>query len=181
MRVKDIDYKHLKCLVNGDKKALSFLYQKYYAQVYHFASLYVDNEDDVTDIVQDIYLKIWLNREKVDPKKDFSNYLFIVTRNHIFNLKRQINNKFTFIVALDVLDESIESADQDLEAQELKIIIDETIKSLPDRQKEVFLLSRKHSLTNKEISSKLQISVKTVENHMTKALSALREVINQLI
>lgn len=178
--MENTDKHYLEGLRKGDQAAVSFLYEKYYGQVFHFASLYIKNESDVKDIVQDIFLKVWNNRCKVDPTQNFENYLFIITRNHIFNIKRQIKNKFTFITTLDALDIYSETFEEDIEMKEIKLIVEKAIATLPDRQKEIFILSRKHSLTNKGISEQLKISVKTVESHMTKALSTIRKVINNI-
>lgn len=174
------DKHYLEGLKKGNQDSISFLYKKYYGHVFHFASLYINNESDVKDIVQDVFLKVWSNRSKVDPTQNFENYLFIITRNHIFNIKRQIKNKFTFITTLDALDIYSEAFDEDLEMKEVKEIIEEVIDSLPNRQKEIFILSRKYSLTNRSISEQLKISIKTVESHMTKALATIRKAINNL-
>ena len=181
METNNNERKYLCAFIQGDRKALTYLYNKYYVQVFHFASLYVRDEDEVKDIAQEVFLRVWENRNKLDPDSDFNNYLFIVTRNYIFNLKRRIKNQYTFMISLDALaNYSSSMGNNDMEAKELRMVVDLCVKSLPRRQKEVFTLSREKSFTNKEISQKLNISIKTVENHMTKALSTIRDAINKI-
>lgn len=126
----------------------------------------------VEELALDIFLNIWANKNMPDIYHSIKAYLFQAARNKCLNELRK--KKQT--VSLDEL--KMEIADtylMTLERDELYNLIQEAVSTLPDRCKEVFQLSRDENLTNKEIANKLDISVKTVEVQITKALRRLRE------
>lgn len=159
----------------GDKEAFTFLYERYWPKVYNFTNLYVLSSDAAEEIVQEVFIKLWENRESIDEQKNFDGYLFIVTRNLIFNHSRQdFNRTFYQDTLFDAIEEP-HSVEEELETADLREYIYSLIGMLPPRQKEVFKLSREEHLTYGEIAQKLQISEKTVERHMGEALKFLRK------
>lgn len=160
---------------NGDKEAFTFLYQRYWSKVYNFTNLYILSPDASEEIVQEVFIKLWENREDIDEHKNFDGYLFIITRNLIFNHSRQdFNRLFYQATMLKAVEESY-SVEEELETADLREYIHSLIDMLPPRQQEVFRMSREDQLTYNEIAQKLQISEKTVERHMTEALKFLRK------
>ena len=170
------EYQLVKSLKNGSHTAFTCLYNRYAKQVFNFSKLYVSVEVS-EEIVQDVFIKLWFNRSQISIDKNFEGYLFIITRNHIFDQCRKNKNSNYFMLSL--LSAFEYQSDDDLEGElcsaELKEIIEGLIENLPPRCKEVFYLSRYEQLTNAEIANKLGISKKTVEAAITRALKYLKE------
>ena len=159
----------------GDKEAFEHLYRQYYQKVYNFACLYNTSSVEVEEIVQEVFVKLWESRDFIDADKNFEGYLFIITRNFIFNSSRRFfNEAFYQVTVLEAMDESY-NIEEELEASDLQNHLKALMDMLPPRQREVFLLSRTEHLTYKEIAARLQISEKTVEHHISDALKFLKK------
>lgn len=160
---------------NGDQDAFAYIYERYWPKVYNFTNLYILSPDCSEEIVQEVFIKLWENRADIDEHKNFDGYLFIITRNLIFNHSRKNFNLIFYQTTLQEAIEEPHSVEEELESADLREYINVLIGSLPPRQKEVFKLSREEQLTYNEIAKKLRISEKTVERHMGEALKFLRK------
>lgn len=159
----------------GEKSAFERLYNRYWAQVYNFTGIYINNSVEKEDIVQQTFLKLWELKGKLDPEKGIEGLLFIMTRNQIFNFTHKGVNEAAMKEALmNLKEESSNELEEQIEAQELEKYIDTLVELLPPRQKEAFLLSRKNGMTYKEISKIMGISEKGVEQNIYLALKFLR-------
>lgn len=172
--------KVLERLKEGEHEAFTQLYNAYWNQVYNFSRLYVSSVEDCKEIVQQVFVKVWEARTLIKEKENFRGFLFIITRNIVFNLsKKSFNESFYKMSVLSAFSDSMEQANCDVEeeimASQLNDYINQLVDSLPARQKEVFVLSRQHHLSHKEIVSRLDISEKTVEQHIYKVLKFLKE------
>lgn len=164
-------------LKNGDHDAFAWIYNKYWSQVYEFCRLYITSPEDAKEIIQQVFVKVWEARYLIKENENFKGFLFIITRNLIFNQsKKSFNENFYKLSVLNAFSTEQEGYDMEEEivASQLKEFIDELINMLPPRQKEVFLLSRESHLSYKEISLRLCISEKTVEHHITKAMRFIK-------
>lgn len=167
-------------LKEGKHEAFEWVYNTYWSQVYNFCRLYITSIEDTKEIVQQVFVKIWEAREFIKEEENFKGFLFIVTRNIIFNQsKRKFNEDFYKLSVLSAYSPSDEHTahgiEEEIEGAQLGQYINQLIDALPPRQKEVFLLSRKSHLSYKEISTRLDISEKTVEHHIAKAIKFLRQ------
>lgn len=159
---------------NGDKAAFELLYKRYWRKVYNFTNLYIASAIDVEEVVQEVFIKIWDARAFVDETKNFEGFLFIVTRNLIFNrFRSSFNEAFYQMTVLESVADSYNVEDE-LVASDLHNHLNMLLEMLPPRQREVFHLSRQEHLTYKEISLRLQISEKTVEHHISNVLKFLK-------
>jgi len=157
-----------------DEKLLEGLFRKYFATLCVFARQYVFDNDKVKDIVHDVFINIWEKGELYSSDALVKGYLYTSVRNRCFNYLRD-NKKFhTDMDALSFSFCAPETGNK-TEYAELENIINEAINSLPEKCREIFLLSRNEMLKYNEIAEKLGISVKTVEAQMSKALRILRE------
>ena len=155
-------------LKNGSHEAFSFLYQQYWNAMYNFTRLYINSIDDSKEIVQQVFIKLWESRALLKEDENFKGFLFIITRNIVFNsFKRSFNENSYKISVLRAFSETIY-------ANELKEYLQLLINALPPRQKEIFLLSREENLSYQEIADKLGISIKTVEHSISKSLKYLK-------
>lgn len=126
------------------------------------------------EIVQEVFIKLWESRTSLDETKHFEGFLFIMTRNMIFNRSRASFNK-TFY-QMTVLEAVVDSYDveQEIEASDLRKHLEAMVGTLSPRQQEIFRLSREQHLTYKEIAESLQISERTVEHHISDVLRFLK-------
>lgn len=173
---KNEDEKMVKALQRGDIFAFNELFHKYSQKIYNFIIKHIRREDDVEDLMQEIFICIWNRRKSIDEKQSFNGYLFAITLNAIRKYFRRKNTDDKAVYRwLEEIEPYSNITALTLEYNELEKIAEEMIEKLPPRRRMVFLLSRKEGLTNDEIASILKIKKKTVENHLNLALSYLRE------
>lgn len=178
---------HISKLREGDLLAFEYIYNQWNAKVYYFVKNMVRNDIFlVEDIVQSVFVKLWEIKETVDPDGNLGGYLFKIAKNMVLNqLKRQIHHDRYQAneIASDISYLGNNVIEQELDVRFLESILEEYIFELPEKRRQVFILSRKYYMTNKQIAEHLGISVNTVESQMTKALATLRlklDKINQL-
>lgn len=160
----------------GDRDAFEYLYRNYCSKVYQFTRLYITSTHDAEEIVQEVFLKLWEVHHLLDETKSFSGFLFIITRNIIFNLSRKsFNESFYKLTILETLEEDSYDLEEELEASDLHEYINNLLETLPERQQEIFKLSRNHQLTYKEIAAQLNISEKIVEHNISNTLKFLKK------
>ena len=173
--VKMIQKELIQKLKKGDDEAFSAMYKLYWEKVYNFSRLYLASSEDVAEIVQEVFIKLWETRHLIDEEQSFEGFLFIITRNQIFKYSRKrLNYSFLKMTVMQSIEKSYEEEDQ-LEIADLKKHLSVLISQLPERQQEIFRLSRERHMTYKQIAEQLSISEKTVEYHMTAALKYLRK------
>jgi RNA polymerase sigma-70 factor, ECF subfamily len=171
----------LQDLDNDDKKALEELFNYYYPRLYQFSRSFLKLEEGIDDILQEVFIKIWKNRANIRSSETFNPFIFAITRNLLLNELRSRLSKQKIkdeIFKLSVTEE-YQSFDK-FEYAELKETIDQIVNELPEKQKEVFILSRFECLSHKEISEKLNISTKTVEYHISQSINTIKSKLKQL-
>ncbi|MCB0570474.1 MAG: RNA polymerase sigma-70 factor [Phaeodactylibacter sp.] len=156
------------------ERQLQALFQRFQPMLVAYACQYLRSEDDAREAVQDVFLGVWNNREHLQLDESLKPYLFTATRNKALNyLNRRRLNAISLEEAPAYASEG-PSVVAEMEAEELRAIIYDEVRQLPDRCREIFQLSRHEKLSNKEIAERLSVSEKTVENQMTIALRRLR-------
>jgi RNA polymerase sigma-70 factor (ECF subfamily) len=151
------------------------LFRSHFSGLCFFAHKYVKDFETAKEIVQDAFLSMWEKRETIDMDRPVKSYLTMVIHNKCTNYLRD-NRKFDqYILHIENLLEvpEYEGADS-MVANELKAKIDDAIQELPEKCREIFVLNRYENLKYHEIADKLQISLKTVETQMSKALQHMR-------
>ncbi|NCC09225.1 MAG: RNA polymerase sigma-70 factor [Bacteroidia bacterium] len=165
-------------LKQGSQEAFTALYKHYWAKVYHFSNLYLSSESEKEEVVQEVFVRLWEVRDFIKPEESFKGFLFIITRNIIFNNFRKSFRETTY--KQTVLQAAFEEYDMEesIETADLRSYIKGLVSQLTPRQQEVFRLSREQHLSYREISKQLDISEKTVERHINDALRFLRKNIH---
>ncbi len=172
---KNEDEHLVKALQRGDIFAFNELFHKYSQKIYNFSIKHIGREEDVKDLLQEIFVTIWNVRKDIDEKQSFNGYLFAITLNAIRKYFRRKNTDNKLVHRwLEEIEPYSNITVQTLEYNELAKMADDLIEKLPPRRRMVFVLSRKDGLTNEEIARILKIKKKTVENHLNLALSYLR-------
>lgn len=162
-------------LRSGDEAAFTELYERYQGLLYIYACKIMKDEELAEDVIQELFIALWDKRETIDVKKSFSSYLYSAVRFRFFDLldKQKVRADYAQSFQL-FLDKGEYQTDNYVAEKELAAIIEKEINSLPEKMREVLLLSRRENLTNKEIAERLNISEKTVKNQLSSALKVLR-------
>ncbi len=168
-------------LSKNNDSALEELFNYYYPRLYNFSKAFLKIENGIDDILQEVFVKIWENRKNIKSKETFNAFIYTITRNLLLNeLRSRLNNqKLMTEIQKNAVAEEFASV-QLIEYKEMSTKITEVINQLPDRQKEVFKLSREDGLSHKEIAEKLGITTKTVEYHIAQSKDILRAKLQNL-
>ncbi len=160
----------------GDAKAFDHLFIHYSKRLYYFSLGYLKSKEDAEEIVQDVFFKIWQNRESLKPERSFKAYIFKIAY-------RRIIEQFQKVVQDQAYRHEIVSSSLDFDNQldvrtdyhSLLELVDSIVIHLPPRQKEIFVKRKNESLSVKEIAELLEITPKTVENHLNEALKTIKK------
>lgn len=174
--LKDIDATVLRRLKEGDETAFESIYWKYNSHVFNFINSLLYDRVISEDITQSVFMKIWERRESIDLDKGFDAYLFTIARNMVY---KETENRLLSESAFYALSQQQTNEDflmeEKIDADSLRLYIDNLIEQLPLSRKEIFKLSRREHLSNKEIATRLSISEKTVETQLYRSLRFLKE------
>lgn len=159
---------------NNDHSAFTEIYKRYAEEVYRNTYKLLQDRTEVQDIVQDIFAGIWNRRTEFLLNSNLAGYLYVASRNQVFKAiaHKQVETKY--IDLLDHKDQDSVIADYGVRHKQLEAFINQEISSLPDKMREVLLLSRRSNLSYKEISERLNISEGTVKKQISNALKILR-------
>ncbi len=162
---------------SGDKKAFEKLFYEHYQMLVRYAFTYMKDHDIAEEVVQDIMVKFWEKRAELPDDVKVKPYLFRMTGNHCLNVLKHEKVKLQHQTETVANGISMSDGFEVIASNELNTEIKKAIDDLPEQCGKVFLLSRDEGLSYKEIAESLDISVKTVENHVSKALKLLREAL----
>lgn len=165
----------VKELITGNEKAFRKLFDLYRQEVYSYSKSLVKSSHTAEEIVQDVFLKVWLQRKNINPDLSFKSFIFTIARNLAFNfLKKAANNKKLIEEIFYRSQKFFNATEQHIQEVELEIIRQEALKLLPPKRKRIFQMSRDEGKSYQDISLELKISVSTVKNQMSKALETHR-------
>lgn len=156
----------------GNKGAFSKLYDKYWQQAYSKAYIRLGNSDKAKDVVQDVFLNIWVRREH--SIGNFPAYLHVAIRNQVLKIIAKDKKKYPFLDKLKFMHEEGSQPDRNLLWKEFYKSYKSQIEKLPPKRQKIFRLHFHEDLTTKRISTELGVSRKTVQNQLGKAVAQLR-------
>ncbi len=158
-----------------DEAGLERIFQQYYAALAAFANSLLRSPEDAREVVQDVFVSLWKNRESIDPEGNIRAYLYVSTRHRCISHLRRKQLPGTPLESLQhSLADEQHGIEAEIEAAELQAAIYEEVEQLPEKCREIFLLSRREGLSYSQIAQHLGISVKTVENQIGIALKRIR-------
>lgn len=165
----------------GDEAAFEQIFRMYYVRLVSFARTGIDSQDVAEETVQEVFLHIWMRRESWVVERSLAAYMFRAVRNRISNARRslKLETSYNADIAREADAGSEAPGDGRLREAEIEAALAKALALLPDRARQVFLLSRRQHLTYAEIAEVLGIGVKTVEMHMARALSRLRLALSE--
>ena len=168
-----------KKVAEGDEAAFRILFDQYWDTVYGVALALTKSTGMAEEMAQDVFVKLWLKREKLAGVENFEGYLFTIARNHIFNAFRKKIKTAAFTEhLLDYAQDTIattDTPDRHLLCNELERQVASAVEHLSQQQRTIYSLSRYHGLSQEEIAATLHISRHTVKSHMNKALHVIRD------
>lgn len=169
------DFELTNLLRKGDNNAFNEIYKRFQGLLYLYACKVIKDKEEAEDIVQEVFLYLWDKRATINITSTISVYLYTAVRYKFFNLldrkKIRINYEDSF---RQFLEQGEYMTDNYIRQKEFSELIEQEIDALPDKMREVFVLSRKHYRSRKEIAEQLGISEKTVKNQINHALKILR-------
>ena len=179
MEAKTVDLSSIQLLNTlraGDITAFEMIFKTYYQPLCNYAYSFVQDREEAEEIVQSTFLSVWDKREDLAIHTGVKPYLYAMVRNASLNLlKHQKIKQQHATTELAVAEKSVESVTRTVMASELEDRISNALNKLPEQCRLVFKLSRFEELKYAEIAEHLNISIKTVENQMGKALKIMRE------
>lgn len=166
----------LQLLAGGDESAYKQLYDLYRNRIYSLALQITKSKPVAEDVLQEVFVSIWLNRHKLPGLENFHAWVRTITRNNLYNRLRRIATEETFLreIISQKLPEGTEGSDT-VAYNELKKILHQAIAQLTPQQRNVYVLGKEEGLRYEQIAEQLHLSRDTVKYHMTEALSSIRK------
>lgn len=160
----------------GDVQAYTALFQQYRSRVYYHALSFLKSPQHAEELVTDIFVKVWNQREKLAGVESFPNWLFVLGRNQLLTeLRKKILHTSDIAAETNHLPDDLMLPDRQVELRETYQVIMQGVAQLPAQQKTAFTLSRLEGLSYEEVAQQMGISKRTVRFHIVMALNALRE------
>jgi RNA polymerase sigma-70 factor (ECF subfamily) len=175
LKVVHTDYELVGRLQKGDVEAFDLLYDKYSGKLYAFGLKYLRSTDEAEELVQMVFLRIWENYKTLDKESSFKSYIFTIAYNDICKLfrRRSYRQKFIEDTIYDNSQLTSESEDR-IDSRSLLERVHAIIEKLPERQKTIFLKSRKEFKSTIEIAEEFGLSPGTVDNYVSESLKFIR-------
>lgn len=169
----------LRMTAAGEEAAFHQLYDHYKNKVYAIALRITGMESAAEDVVQEVFIKIWTNREKLEEITHFSSWLNTVTRHHIYNSLRKLAHEETFLRHLLSQKPAASDTMDAVAYNELHKLLDKAVSELTPQQKKVYLLSRIEGLSHEQIAKELGLTRETVRSYMKDALRSIRSFLRK--
>lgn len=171
------DQSLLQRLRNGDANAFQYLFERYWKPLYTALLKRICDEADAQDVLQDLFVSLWVRRQQLPLQIDWEDYFYAALRNRAINYFQadQVRINYANTVLRQVQTQMADTADSDLLTDDLQGIIAQATDRMPHRVKEVFLLSYSDGREPREIAEQLSLSLQTVKNYLAEAKAILRQ------
>jgi len=172
---KQLHISILERLRDGDESAFNEVYTQFSPDIYNVAFHYLQDAAQSEEILQETFISLWLNKERIDVSGDLWVYLFVIAKRKSLDILRNIKKSKVLLERLsDAADVLRNSTEEKVLAKEFQRLVDIVVNSLPEQQQKIFRLSRQEGLSHNEIANILNISSNTVKNHMVQANKTLK-------
>lgn len=162
----------------GDTGAYLHIYNKYHPALYVYVLRFVKVPELAEDVLQEVFLKIWEIRERIDPTLSFSAYLYRISRNSVFKLiKKMATDEDLRVQVQYQISKTVEEADLKLQWQQYEQILNAAIGQLPPQRQKIFKLCRQEGKKYEEVAEELNISRNTVKEHMVLAVKFIKDYV----
>ena len=174
------EYKTISELKEGNRKAFNDIYFKYNRKIYGLARKFHLYHEDAEEIVQETFLILWRRHKQIDPDLSLDAYIYKITYSLIIKAFRKNTQRKAIAEYKIITSDTYVDTLSTLETKQLNELIKQYIDLLPDQRRKIFLMSRYQELSNEEIATKLNLSVRTVESHIYKSLKFLKQLNKEL-
>jgi len=177
--IKEQDKQVVEQLREGSREAFRLLFDEVGPKIYAFAFSYLKNESDAEELLQEVFLKLWEVRSNLDTSKNIKSFLFKICVNLIYDFIRRKNIEQVYLVYSGR--NSPSSGDNtwhEIIYNDMLNNLQQLIATMPEQRQRIFRLSKEEGLSNEEIADQLNLSRRTVENQLYRAVSFLKEKIN---
>jgi RNA polymerase sigma-70 factor (family 1) len=165
---------------NGDRDAFTWLYSWYYKPLYRHIFLFLRSKETTEEIIQNLFVKVWENRETLHTVRDLKPYLYRMAKNMLLNHLRNISTERRVLQMRSSTESSTEDTVADhIDSKDYRKLLQEAISQLTDKRKEIFLLRVEENLSLDEIAGKLSISKNVVKKQLYAAIASIREYIHR--
>lgn len=163
-------------LKDSDKQAFGQLYHNYRVRLYYNIFKMIKSDEDAEELLQELFVKIWLNRQNLDPERSFKAYLFKISENLVYDFFRKaaLQKKLQDHLTVTASGEG-NNIERYIYFKESALLVDQAIENLPPRRKEIYKLCKIEGRSYEEVSRSLGISVSTINEHIVKASKAVRK------
>lgn len=167
-------------LINGEEEAFCELYTLYKERLIYFALKFIKSKEYAEDLYQEAFTAVWQNRKFINPDSPFAPYIYTIIKNRILNLIAEINKDrhLKDSIVSKVLDYDNDTEDT-LIYKDLNNLLDKALQELTPQQRRVFDMSRLNMMSHKEIASELNISVYTVQQHISSSLKTIKNYLRK--
>ncbi|WP_163712615.1 RNA polymerase sigma factor [Mangrovibacterium lignilyticum] len=167
--------------ISGDQLAFELLFHRYKNKLNGFVMKLAPSQIDPDEVVQKVFIKVWIQRDKVKPEKSFSSFLFTIAKHELVDqLRNAINRKLYFVGDEAISDLLISDSTAETAKIELEEKVTGLIEKLPDRRRQIFEMSRYNGLTYRQIAEELGISENTVDTQIRLALNFIRKEVTKV-
>lgn len=167
----------VEALSKGNHKAFEDLFIAYFQRVKLFICGIIKSEADAEELAQDVFVRLWTNREAINIEKPLGGYLYTIARNTAFNFLKHKLVEQSYVDSFSFSDD-VATPEEVLFAREISLLVEMTVNEMPVQRRRIYILSREKGMSNNDIAEKLGISKKTVENQLSLALQELRKVVS---
>jgi RNA polymerase sigma-70 factor (family 1) len=165
-------------LSQGNELAFTKLYNEYKNVVFSTALKITKSRILAEEVVQDVFLKIWQNHKNLTEITNIENYLFIISRNHIFDMIKKIARDTSLVVDSNYKNTSTNDTEDAIKDDQYNIILNQIVDQLPPQQQKIYKMAKWDGLSHQKIGEDLGISTETVKKHMAQALKFVRTKIS---
>jgi len=169
----------LALVAEGNEKAFGILFHHYRPRIYAYAFHLFRNISLADELVQDVFLKVWLNRDKLPHILKFESWVFIIARNQVFDTLKLLAREASALKQMaSLLEPEANLVEDHVLTKENEVRLQHALDHLSPQQKLIFTLSRNQGMKHEEIASRLNISRNTVKTHLVHALKTLRDILH---
>ncbi len=177
---KDTDIQQIEQLKTGSKEAFRLLYDAFAPKIHAFALSYLKNEADSEELLQEVFLKLWEIRASLDSSKNIKSFLFKICTNLIYDMIRRKNIEKAYIDFAGMNDPTkSDTTWNEIIYNDMLSKLNHLVNSLSEQRQRIFRMSKEEGLSNEEIALQLSLSKRTVENHLYRVVSFLKEKFGQ--
>ena len=165
----------VKNIMKGDEKAFQLLFNRYYEPLVKFAAHITKSRPDAEEMVQEAFIKVWQNRESIDPELSLKAYLYRITKNLVINFIKRAEHEEKIKKELwRLIQLSRNDTEEGLLRKEYKNSVEKALNTLTPQKQLIYKLSREEGKSHEEIARQLGLSKSTVKNHIVEILKHLR-------